>query len=361
MYEIAIEVLSRITSFGYLAFLVGGYPRNLYLQLEVSDVDICTSASFEELKKMWGSSLKEKKYGSFLLCYKGVSFEITTFRKESGYQKNRFPTKVEYTQDLFVDLKRRDFIINTLCIDVNGNFIDLLNAREDLENRIIRVVGDPEKKLKEDALRMLRAIRFATVLNFNLDPIIIEVIRENSHLVKNLSYFRKKKELDKIFSSAYVEYGLKLIKTCGLFDALEISNAENIVVTQNPIGVYSQLSMSPFYPFSKKERRKMTRIQQLLKMEHLTPCLLYQYGLSVCLVIADIKKIDQNVVIKEYMDLPIHKRKDLSISAEEICTIYNKEVGPYLKEVFSLLEKKILTGQLKNEKEEIKEFLKHTL
>lgn len=360
MYEIALEVLFKITSFGYKAFLVGGYPRDLFLDLPSTDMDICTSATPVHLKKIFENfSLREGKYGSLLLYYKNFQFEITTFRREIVYEKHRFPV-IEYVDDLLIDLKRRDFIMNTLCIDVNGAFIDLLGAKSDLHHRFIRVVGDTEKKLTEDPLRMLRAIRFATILNFTLDPYIIEVIRKNREFIRSLSYFRKKSELDKIFSSSHVQYGFDLMKKCDLFDVLELFNVENIVMTDS-IGIYSQLSMSFCYPFSKEEKNAIEKIRKLVELDILSPFVLYQYGSFFCSIAADIKGIPRIKVYEKYNGLPIHKRKDIDITVSEICAFYHKDPGPYLKEIFSVLEEKILDGQLKNEKEEIKEFLKHTL
>ncbi len=360
MYNIALEILLKIESFGYKAFLVGGYPRDRYLHLESFDIDICTSAKPEELSKIFQNiPLKNQGYGSIILFYKQLFFEITTFREEKTYQNHRFPI-IQYVDDLLLDLKRRDFIINTLCIDSKGNFIDLLGAKRDLENRVVRVVGDVEKKLKEDSLRMLRAIRFATTLNFTLDLEIFQVILKHRDLIRSLSYFRKKQELDKIFSSSYVAYGLELLKNCDLFDVLEIFPKEKIVVTEL-IGIYSQLSMSSHYPFSKKERKDMKKIQDLMKLDLFSPIVLYRYDLFLCLIVADIKKIDRSYVLKAYNNLPIHKRSDLAISTSEICLIYQKKAGFYLKDVFEILEQNILNGQLKNEKEEIKLFLKHTL
>lgn len=164
MYETALNILKQINNKGYKAYIVGGYPRDLYLRRESIDIDICTDATPKELKEIFQESvLPKQEYGGITIISNNIRFEITTFRKEIKYENNRFPVKIKYIHVLLDDLKRRDFTINTLCIDEHGETLDLLNALPDLENRVIRSVGSADHKIKEDILRSLRAIRFATV------------------------------------------------------------------------------------------------------------------------------------------------------------------------------------------------------
>jgi len=170
MNETALKILKKINSNGFVSYLVGGYPRDLYLGKESIDYDICTNATPKELKEIFGESvLPAEQYGSVTLMYHNTRFEITTFRKDIKYINNRKPVEIEYVDNLLDDLKRRDFTMNTMCIDSNGNLIDLLNGKEDINDRIIRTVGNAELKIYEDSLRIHRAIRFATILNFKLD------------------------------------------------------------------------------------------------------------------------------------------------------------------------------------------------
>lgn len=216
MYEKAIEILNKI-SIKYEAYIVGGYPRDLYLGKISNDIDITTSATNEELKEIFSEyEIKQMGFGSMVLIYEGYKFQITTYRKEIGYEKNRFPKKIEYTSTLKEDLKRRDFIINTLCIDKLGNYVDLMNARKDIENKIIRCVGNSDLKIKEDILRSLRAVRFATTLNFKLDEELKNSIKKYNYLIKNLKDNRKRQELDKIYNSSNKSYGIKLLKELGI-------------------------------------------------------------------------------------------------------------------------------------------------
>ena len=140
MYNVAIKVLEKLESFGYKAYIVGGYPRDLYLKRTSSDIDICTDATPKEIMNIFDEIITTNfEYGSITISYEKIKFEITTFRKEEKYKGFRKPSKIKYVETLEEDIKRRDFTINTLCIDKNGQEIDLLNAKNDLDNRIIRM------------------------------------------------------------------------------------------------------------------------------------------------------------------------------------------------------------------------------
>lgn len=213
MYNLALEILKEINKNNYEAYIIGGYPRDLYLGIDNLDIDICTNAKYEDLINIFKDyEIINRGFGSVILKYKDNEFEITTFRKEYEYEKNRFPKKIEFVNTLEEDLKRRDFVINTLCMDSNGDYVDILNAKDDLDNKIIRCVGNSDKKIEEDILRSLRAIRFATILNFKLDDNLKGSIKKYSHLITNLSNKRIQEEMNKIINSDNKEYGLLLIK-----------------------------------------------------------------------------------------------------------------------------------------------------
>ena len=359
MYDTAIEVLNKITDFGYKAYIVGGYPRDIYLKRNSLDIDICTNATPKELKEIFHESiLNKQEYGSVSLMYKKIRFEITTFRKEIKYENNRFPVKIKYIDTLTDDLERRDFTINTLCIDNKGNFIDLLNAKKDLDNKIIRCVDNADKKIKEDILRSLRAIRFATILNFKLDDKLKKAIKKNSHLLKNLSYFRKKDELEKIFSSSNCAYGLSLIKELNLDRDLELSNFANLVVTTSSLGIWAQLDVLDIYNFSNNEKQIIKDIQACLKENILDNKILYKYGLYVCTLVGEIKKIKRIDIVEKYNKLPIYNLKDINIRATDICQLLNKKPGAFINEIYQDLKKQILDNKIINEKEYLINYIK---
>ena len=175
MLDKSLKILNIIEDKGYQAYIVGGFVRDYILGVSSSDVDICTNATPKEIKDIFGDSyIPNEEYGSITVIYENIRFEITTFRREYDYLDNRRPSRIEYTDSIIEDLQRRDFTINTLCMNKHGEVVDLLNNRADIDNRIIKTVGDSYTRFSEDALRILRAVRFATVLGFKLDTEGIE-------------------------------------------------------------------------------------------------------------------------------------------------------------------------------------------
>lgn len=359
MYEIAIKMLNKLTENGFEAYIVGGYPRDLILNRESFDIDICTNAKPKELKEIFKDSMLSKvEYGSVTVIYRKVRFEITTFRKDLKYENHRVPTKIKYIGSLADDLKRRDFTINTLCIDSNGNIIDLLNARKEIESKTIKMVGNPKYRLKEDSLRILRAIRFSTILDFKLDDELKKYIKKYGYLLKDLSYFRKKEELEKIFLSDNVLKGIELIKELELDKHLELSNLDNLKITSSIIGIWAQVNVDNIYTFNNTEKEHIIQIKELLNKD-LDNYNLYKYGLYISGIVAEIKGIDKKELSKRYSELPIKNRKDINISADEVCSLLNRKPGPFLKDIFNDLEVNILNNGFENDKDILLNYIKN--
>ena len=354
MYNTAIQLLKQIEEKGFDAYIVGGYPRDLYLKRPSVDIDICTNATPKDLKEIFGSiMLPTVNYGSVTIIKNKIRFEITTFRKDIKYENNRIPVKIKYIDSLSDDIKRRDFTINTICMDSDGTIIDLLNGRQDIDNKIIKMVGNPKIRLKEDSLRILRAVRFATVLDFKIDDELKKYIKKYSYLLKNLSYYRKKEELDKIFSSNNVEYGIELIKELNLAEPLELNNIDQITIIPSSVGIWAQLDVSDKYTFTNNEKDLIEKIKELENKNILDVDILYKYGLYLLTLVGEIKCIDRKLITIKHSELPIHSRLDINISAEEICNSLNKKPGEFLKHIYEDLEYKILHRKLNNDQQEI--------
>lgn len=197
MYQEALKIIKKLNENGYNSYIIGGYPRDMYIGLFSDDVDICTSATPDDVIRLFEDVNDEfRRYGNVIINSSNYNFQVTTFRKDN-YISSRRDVIIEYVDNLEEDLKRRDFIINTLCVDQNGNYYDLMGARDDIDNKIIRLIGD-YTKLIEDPLRILRALRFSINLDFKMDSCLIENIIKYGSELKNLSEYRIKQELDKI-------------------------------------------------------------------------------------------------------------------------------------------------------------------
>lgn len=358
MVEEACKVLKEITKNGYKAYIVGGFVRDYLLDIESNDIDITTNATPKELQEIFKDVLlPSTDYGSITLMRKKVRYEITTFRKEIKYIHNRKPVEIEYIDDLVEDLKRRDFTVNSICMDEREEILDFLNGQDDLRKKVIRTIGNSKEKLEEDSLRILRAIRFATNLDFSLSEELKEAILLTKHLLKNLSYNRKKEELDKIFASKNVNKGISLLLEFGLDKELELERLKDIHNTDSLISVWSMLNVVDIYPFTSSEKTLINNINKVMSEDNLDPMILYQYGLYVNSIAGTIKNIDRKEITKSYNELSIHSKSDIAITSNQIMELLGRGPGEYLKEIYSDLEKEILYKRLVNEKKEILEYI----
>ena len=183
-------IIKRINENGHRADIVGGPVRDFLLGKAPSDFDITTSAEPEEIKKIFSDMRTIDtgiKHGTVTLLAFGESFEITTYRIDGEYKDSRHPETVEFTKDLGEDLARRDFTMNAIAYNPNDGLCDLYGGREDIAKGIIRAVGEPKKRFTEDALRILRGIRFSAVLGFKIEEKTASAMRECKELLKNVS------------------------------------------------------------------------------------------------------------------------------------------------------------------------------
>lgn len=358
MYKRAIEVLNKFFQNGYLAYIVGGYPRDYLLGIKTKDIDICTNASPKQIMEIFDTEGgSDVNYGSVKVIYKNYKFDVTTFRKDIKYEDNRKPVKIKYINDLKKDLLRRDFTINTICIDKDGNFIDLLGAKEDMDKRIIRTVGNPRYRLKEDSLRILRAVRFASILDFDIDDKTRNYIVKYGYLLKKLSGSRKKEELSKIFSSVNKEKVRELLIDLELDKYLGIKNLDKIILCDDIIGIWSQLELEDDYPMTRSEKELIRNIREMLKLD-INKFSVYKYGLYVSTVVGSIKGVSYREINKIYKNLPIYSKNDINIKAMDITKILKKEPGNYLSDIFLNIENKVIDGEIKNDYDSLVEYIK---
>lgn len=352
-----MEVLNIFNEHGYLAYIVGGYVRDMLLDKKSFDIDICASATPREIMELFDiEKLSEINYGSVKIIYKNIKFDVTTFRRDIKYEDNRKPIKIKYIKDLKKDLLRRDFTINTFCIDKDGNILDELNIREDLIDRKIKTVGNPRYKIKEDSLRILRAVRFATILDFTIDDKTKTYIKKYACLLKKLSYQRKKDELNKIFTSPNKERGRELLKNLKLLKYLELEKLDHITMCDDLLGIWAQLDVQDIYPFTKHEKAQMAKIKELMNKE-LNDYNLYNYGPYLCTIVGQIKKVNTSKLMENYDKLPIKFSSEIKITPLEISEIVDKPAGIYIKEIINDLEKQIISGKLPNNKKNLTNYI----
>lgn len=201
--ELFLELARLYSSKGFSLYMVGGSVRDYLLNIPLTDMDLVTDATPEEEKEfLENADYTFERFGTIKLKYKNVKFDITTFRKEAGYVDLRHPNVVFFTKDIEEDFPRRDLTINALYLDQNLQLIDYVDGQKDLKNRIIKMVGDPLTRIKEDPLRIVRVYRFALDLGFSIDPTLEQLILDNKNLLTNL---RKEKIVEEIHKCHHKE------------------------------------------------------------------------------------------------------------------------------------------------------------
>ena len=216
----ARKIIARLEQHGYEAYIVGGCVRDSLMGKRPSDWDICTSARAEEMialfedKRVIPTGIQ---HGTLTILAEDGAYEVTTFRIDGEYLDHRHPKSVAFTRELAEDLSRRDFTINAMAWHPERGLIDLFGGVEDLRDRLVRAVGDPVQRFNEDGLRMLRMVRFATVLDFDYDPATYDAVRKQGHLLQYISKERIQVELNKILLAAHPARGLEDLYTLGMY------------------------------------------------------------------------------------------------------------------------------------------------
>lgn len=216
-------ILNKLRENGFEAYIVGGSVRDKLMGIEPHDYDITTSARPEEIKKVfqaYKTVLVGEDFGTVGILLDNTLYEVTTFRIDGAYINNRKPEKVIFSKNLTEDLKRRDFTINAMAMDGDGNLYDPFNGQDDIKNKIIRAVGDPNERIREDALRMMRAIRFAGRFGFFIEEELFDALSLNASLLKKIAPERIFDEFSKMITGENPSNYLLLMEETGILDVI---------------------------------------------------------------------------------------------------------------------------------------------
>ena len=217
--------MPRSTNAGHDAFVVGGCVRDAIRGVDPQDWDVATDATPEEIQKLFAKSLYTNRFGTVVVRSGDHEIEVTTYRVETGYSDHRRPDHVAFTDSLHEDLSRRDFTMNAMAWrpgknGMPGELVDPFGGQRDLASRILRAVGEPDERFREDALRMLRAVRFATLLDMRIDEQTVTAIRRNAHLAETLSGERINQEMTKILGAPRPSVAFRMLSDVGLLEVI---------------------------------------------------------------------------------------------------------------------------------------------
>ena len=240
------DILTTLTGDGFDAYIVGGSVRDLLRNVEPKDWDVATRATPEEIQKLFPDSVYENEFGTVIIKTgsedkKLAIVEVTTFRKEEKYSDFRHPDKITFTESINEDLGRRDFTINAMALSKDNVIVDPFDGQNDLRKKVVRAVGDPEKRFAEDALRLMRAVRLASELGFEIEENTENALRKSANLLENIAKERIRDELVKILMSPGegAKWGVEKLEEFGLLTYIIPELREGIGMTQNKHHTYS--------------------------------------------------------------------------------------------------------------------------
>ncbi|NMH68849.1 CCA tRNA nucleotidyltransferase [Bacillus sp. RO3] len=389
IFQQGIPVLKKIERAGYEAYFVGGSVRDLFLNRPINDVDIATSANPEELKEIFPKTIDLGiEHGTILVFHGGNEYEITTFRTESAYADFRRPDKVEFVRSLEADLERRDFTMNSMAMDGDGKVFDPFKGRVDIHNKVIRTVGSPELRFSEDALRMMRAVRFVSQLGFEIEQDTLHALKDHAPLLEHIAVERKTMEFEKILAAEWKREALLLLVDTGLYrdlphlavvkegleEAASLPHLETLNKDQMWLVLLTFVGSTDAQAFLKswripgkmvRERSKELEILSLRRKTGWSKSLLYRAGLEAAINVERVYECLESktssgveVVKQDYRSLAITSRKQLDVTGTDLMIWADQKGGPWIKECLNEIEAAVIDGRVKNEKEAIRRWLK---
>ena len=383
--QAAVPVLERINQAGFEVYFVGGCVRDTLLQRPLHDVDLATSAYPQEIKQIFPQTIDTGiEHGTVTVIYQKKAYEITTFRTESGYQDYRRPDKVEFVRSLKEDLKRRDFTINALAMNAQGEIIDLFAGMADLQQRQIRAVGVAADRFHEDALRMLRAVRFQAQLNFTIEKQTLAGIQTNAALLSHIATERIREEFIKLMEGSNRQAGLislyqtQLYRFCpGLatydfpkilqFAAGQIADEATVWSFLAYLGQLKRAQVRPFLRQWKVANNNIKLVQaaiELLDNYQGSNWQLYIAGQAATATAAQVLRLTRQQelaeqLIEQYQDLPLKSPHQLAINGQQIMQVLNLSPGPQIGQYLKQIQQAIVAGQLVNDYQTIVNYLKN--
>ena len=391
LFVSALPVLQTLKEAGHEAVFVGGSVRDLVLGKEISDVDIATSATPEEVKSLFSHTVDVGiEHGTVLVLHHHDSYEVTTFRTEGTYQDFRHPDSVTFVRSLEEDLMRRDFTINALAVNDKEEIVDYFNGIEDLDRGIIRCVGNPMERFNEDALRMMRAVRFAGQLGFTIESDTFNAIRSLKANLERVAVERMKVEFEKMILSPHRALAFKAFVESELYhscpDFKEAKETllkigafplEKLTITQAWIlfAYYEQLTVPQIRKVLKDWKSSNEQISTILtgyqtllaRLEKEWDAFLaYEcpegLAIEVEQLLPGIGHKEQLVDLEEvYQQLPIRSMKDIQIDGFGVKEALGLEkMGPIIGEVLQALQTEILSGRLHNENADIVSWIRNS-
>ncbi|MGK7378239.1 CCA tRNA nucleotidyltransferase [Planococcus sp. 1R117A] len=365
----ALKVVQTLEKGGFEAYIVGGAVRDLLLGKTPQDIDVATNAAPQEVKTLFSRTIDTGiDHGTVLVLLDGVGIEVTTYRTEGMYSDSRRPDSVEFVQSLEEDLKRRDFTINAMALDKERHIIDPFEGKKDIEKRLIRAVGNPDERFQEDALRMLRAVRFSGQLDFKIDSITLASIRKQAQGIQSVAVERLKNELDKIMVQGHTARSMSYLKESGLTKYLpageyfetDWSSYEPVDIAASGWAYMLYRQNREFkdirvYKFSNEERKLIEQSLKAARLKQWDIWTYYHFSGQQLAIAAALTGVEADIAAGKAA-LPIQSKSEIAANGIDLMEWSGKKQGPWIRQWIEQMERSIVSGKLKNDKEIIKDW-----
>ena len=383
LFKAGRKIIDQLEHHNYEGYFVGGAVRDYMLQRPVNDLDITTNALPDVIESLFDKTIDVgKAHGTIIVMMDDIPFEVTTYRLEGDYSDHRRPDAVYFTLHLKEDLSRRDFTINAMAMTQTMDLYDPYHGAADLKRQLITTVGQASERFNEDALRMLRAVRFMSQLDFTLSEETELAVKEHAGLLQHIAVERMTAELEKLYSGINTADAKNIIadsllKYMPFFKYLSKDNYLNSVASsleaEAVIQIYKARDLQRHLPELKLSNRSKTVIKQALNLldelnEKIDAKLLaYRYETDIFQLVSDIIKdnsflneagelLSEAAAVK--VQLPIADRSALAVNGNSLMAALGLKGGPWLKDCLFAVERQVVLGKIKNNEAEIINWVK---
>lgn len=392
LFETAKPILEKLQAHHFQAYFVGGSVRDYLMNRPIHDIDITTSATPDEIETVFDKTIPiGREHGTINVIYKGEQYEVTTFRSEGDYDDHRRPNEVFFVRNLYDDVQRRDFTMNSIAMDINYQIFDYFEGQQDIKHQLIRTVGNPDERFDEDALRIIRGLRFQSQFGFHLEEATFTAMLNHIADIKYLAIERIVVELKKLTNGDFVSKSFNNLKHFMAFKYIPFF--KHYVITK-----FTLRNAMPFTTFvaflisqqreidaniadlkvSNNEKKRIKTLVQLIdqidevQTKSQLKLFVYDYGkkdiLEVLSYLDELKRnritsispliVNDQTVTEVAKQLPMLSRSEMDINGKDILEIANKKSGPWLKETLREVEYAIISGEVVNFKPELKKWVK---
>ncbi|MGE7941265.1 CCA tRNA nucleotidyltransferase [Lysinibacillus xylanilyticus] len=380
-WQAAYSVIEQLENAGFEAVVVGGAVRDAILGRPAHDVDVATNAMPEEVKSVFNHTVDVGiQHGTVLVIVPAGPVEVTTYRTDGDYIDHRRPEEVQFVRSLKEDLQRRDFTMNAIAMRRDGTFIDYYGGRQDIEAGVIRAVGNAQRRFTEDALRMLRAVRFSAQLGFVIESETLAAMQIKAADISWIAKERIKAELDKLWIGKDVFNGIQKLEESGLAAYLNGQFQANywreFNVQDKLLGwAYFALLQGEqwrevlgSYRLSNKEMAFVKAVLAALEAlkdgwTNMDYFLYAQQELEVACYFAELRQLDvqmpQQSIQEIQTKLPIRHKQALLVNGTDLLKWSGKKGGPWVKEALQAMLEAVVNGELQNDRQAIKNWIAH--